>query len=232
MSDCTNGELRDLLPELMHGRLDAHVQRAVEAHVAVCPVCAEELALLRSLRTSLTRGPLVDARRIAAAVNVRVSPASARAGQRKRTPWRIALAAAALLAASGVGYAVVSRDHARAPEVAVTTQRPAPRGDDSGHIPRVIVPPIVAPSPRGAPMTPKLPPEVAVAPPHVAAPTTAPTTVTASAGVLGNLSDLSDDDVRALTASLDGLSSVPDAESAPVVDPLGASLDDVSAGGS
>ena len=48
----------------------------------------------------------------------------------------------------------------------------------------------------------------------------------ASTGVLDNLSGLSDDDVRTLTASLDGISSVPDADPAPDIDPLGASLDD------
>ena len=50
-------------------------------------------------------------------------------------------------------------------------------------------------------------------------------------GALGNLSDLSDEDVRALTASLDGISSVPEVAPAPDVDPLGASLDAESLGG-
>ena len=53
----------------------------------------------------------------------------------------------------------------------------------------------------------------------------------ASTGVLENVSDLSDDEVRTLTASLDKLSSVPDADPSPGIDPLGASLDDLSAGG-
>jgi hypothetical protein len=68
-----------------------------------------------------------------------------------------------------------------------------------------------------------------VAPPHVAAPST-PTAV-ASFGVLDNVSDLSDDDVRTLTASLDELSPVPDVDPSPGIDPLGASLEDPSAGG-
>jgi hypothetical protein len=45
------------------------------------------------------------------------------------------------------------------------------------------------------------------------------------------VSDLSDDEIRALTASLDDLSAIPDADPAPGIDPLGASLDDASAGG-
>lgn len=120
MSDCTNGELRDLLPDLLHGTLDAGMQRTVEAHVASCTECAEELALLRSLRAAMERSPAVDVQRIAAAVNARTTHAPRR--PERRTPWRIAIAAAALLAVGGIGYAVSTR-HASPPNVAVA---PAP----------------------------------------------------------------------------------------------------------
>src|SRR6185312_12548267 len=71
--------------------------------------------------------------------------------------------------------------------------------------------------------------KVAATPPHAATPSAA--TSLASTGVLDNVSDLSDDEVRALTASLDHLSALPEADPSPGVDPLGASLDDASAGG-
>ena len=220
MSECANGEMRDVLPELVSGHLGAEMQLAVEAHVAECEECAEELALLRTLRPVLMRGPVVDAERIAAAVRAQVPASRARA-----TPWRLAIAASALLAVSAVGYAVATRSRSAAPEVAVT---PAPRAGvrdslDSAAAPAHGTTPSTA-APRRAPeATP--PREIAVAP----AP--APVRTYASAGVLDNLSGLSDDDVRALTASLDGISSVPDADPAPDLDPLGATDDDLSAGG-
>jgi len=216
MTECTNGEMRDLLPELVSGRLSAEMQLAVEAHVAECEECAEELTLLRALRPALMRGPVVDAQRIAAAVRAQV-PASARSGSsgasaRWSTPRRLAIAAAALLAVSAAGYVVATRGRSAPPEIAVVhTVRP--HTIDSSHQ-QVIVAPVPAPAPQQ---------QVAVAPQHVATP---------SAGVLDNLSDLSDDDVRTLTASLDGMSAVPDAEPASGIDPLGATLDDQSAGGS
>lgn len=203
MSECTNGEMRDLLPELVSGRLGAEMQFAVEAHVAECEECAEELALLRALRPVLMRGPVVDAQRIAAAVRAQAPAARAREATRRAAPWRIAIAAAALLAVSAVGYAVIARRQSATPEVAVA---PAPRAGTRDSI------------------------DSRVAPPHAPA-TATPAPSYASAGVLDNLSGLSDDDVRALTASLDGISSVPDAEPAPEIDPLGATLDDQSAGG-
>lgn len=228
MSECTNGEMRDLLPELVSGRLGAEMQLAVEAHVAECEECAEELALLRTLRPVLMRGPVVDTTRIAAAVRAQVPASRAREATRRAAPWRIAIAAAALLAVGAAGYAVITRNRGAAREVAVA---PAPRAGardsvdsattrEHGAAPN-------APAPRRTPETTAPPHQVAVAPAH------APDSVTAyaSAGVLDNLSGLSDDDVRTLTASLDGISSVPDAEPEPDIDPLGATLDDQAAGG-
>ena len=226
MSECTNGEMRDLLPELLSGRLSAEMQLAVEAHVAECEECAKELTLLRALRPALMRGPVVDAQRIAAAVRVQL-PASARRGSsrsstRWSTPRRLAIAAAALVAVSAAGYVVATRGRSATPEIAVV------RAVDSNA--NVAPAPTPAPTPRTAP-SPAPQQQVAVAPPHVASPSAVPTPV-ASVGVLDNLSDLSDDDVRTLTASLDGMSAVPNAEAASEIDPLGAALDDQSAGGS
>lgn len=73
MNECTNGDLRDLLPELVNGQLNAETRQRVEAHVASCGECAAELALLRSLRPALMRGPRIDARRIAAAVRAQTA---------------------------------------------------------------------------------------------------------------------------------------------------------------
>ena len=230
MSECTNGEMRDLLPELVNGRLDAMTQLAVEAHVAECAECAAELALLRALRPALMRGPVVDAQRIAAVVRAQV-PAR-RGAHRRGLPWRIAIAAAALLAVSAIGYAIAVRGRSAAPEVAVT---PTPAAVTKDSTDTAVVAPLTPEhAPVAAPRTVPAPaPEqqVAVAPPHTESSPIATTTV-ASAGMLDNLSDLSDDDVRALTASLDGISSVPDADPAPGIDPLGATLDDQSGGGS
>jgi anti-sigma factor RsiW len=215
MTECTNGEMRDLLPELVSGRLSAEMQLAVEAHVAECEECAEELTLLRALRPALLRGPVVDAQRIAAAVRAQL-PASARSGSsgssaRWSTPRRLAIAAAALLAVSAAGYVVATRGRSAAQEIAVV-QIVHPHTIDSSPQQVIVAPvPAPAPTPRTAP-APSPQPQVAV--------------------VLDNLSDLSDDDVRTLTTSLDGMSAVPDAEPASGIDPLGAALDDQSAGGS
>ncbi|HEY8795063.1 MAG TPA: zf-HC2 domain-containing protein [Gemmatimonadaceae bacterium] len=196
MSECTNGETRDLLPELVNGRLGAELQLAVEAHVAECAECAAELTLLRGLRPALMRGPVLDTKRIAAA---------------------------ALVAVGATAYVVVTRERSAPEAVAVHAPDSSTGGESTRASIAAPVPAPVAPAPRAAP-APAPPRQVAVAP-------SAAPTASAIGGVLDNLSDLSDDDVRTLTASLDGMSAVPDIEPAPEIDPLGASLDAQSSGG-
>lgn len=120
MSDCGRDDVRDLLPDVVHGRLDAATHAAVMGHVAACPDCAAELALLRSARTALTVAPEavppIDTARIAAAIAaarhpVRHGDGGARLGgaprhlAARRVAWR--LAAAIVVAAVGVtGWAL------------------------------------------------------------------------------------------------------------------------------
>jgi hypothetical protein len=109
MSDCSNAEVRDLLPDLMHDRLDARTRTRVVAHVDGCADCRSELELLRSLRASLDRGtPRVDVDRIVAALP---TPASVRPSQRRGawrvlSDWRIA-AAVTFIVAGGTSLAVI-----------------------------------------------------------------------------------------------------------------------------
>ena len=100
MRDCPNAEMRDQLPEFVSGRLETRARAAIAAHLASCPDCAAEVALLESLSAALVaahaaRAPRVDAARIVAALPGR--------GQRRtswflRTQWR---AAAAILVMAG-----------------------------------------------------------------------------------------------------------------------------------
>ena len=125
MNDCSNAEVRELLPDLLHGRLDARTRARVVAHVDGCADCRSELELLRSLRGSLDRAtPRVDADRIVAALP---SPASVRPTQHRRawrvlSDWRIA-AAVTFIVAGGTSVVVihnardVETDSASAPAI-------------------------------------------------------------------------------------------------------------------
>jgi hypothetical protein len=120
MNDCTNAEIRDQLPDLLHDRLTVSVRELVVAHVADCADCREELDVLRDMRSALlARTPLVDIGQIVAslpkATGGRIVPAagiapitSAPSRRRMRIDWRIA-AAVTFLAVGGSSVALLER---------------------------------------------------------------------------------------------------------------------------
>jgi hypothetical protein len=124
MNDCTNAEIRDQLPDLLHDRLTVSVRELVVAHVADCADCREELDVLRDMRSALlARTPLVDIGQIVAslpkATGGRIVPAagiapitSAPSRRRMRIDWRIA-AAVTFLAVGGSSVALLERTPSR-----------------------------------------------------------------------------------------------------------------------
>lgn len=123
MTDCPNGDIRDLLPDLLHGRLGAAERAEVEAHVRACTDCRDELELLRALRSAMRRAPAVDVGAIVAGIpsyRVPVRPVA----PRRWGGWRIA-AAVTLLAAGGTSV-VVARHGDRTPAAVATAPVTAP----------------------------------------------------------------------------------------------------------
>src|SRR5690349_6937026 len=94
MTDCPNAEMRDRLPELLHEQLDARARALVARHVAECPDCRAELALLEEARLAFSLGSrTVDVTGIARGVVERsrgVHPAPVR--ESRWLEWRIAAA--------------------------------------------------------------------------------------------------------------------------------------------
>ena len=68
MSDCSNIEIREALPELLHGRLDAVHAATVREHVARCAECAAELELLERVQRVYSTAPVVNTSAIVAAL--------------------------------------------------------------------------------------------------------------------------------------------------------------------
>lgn len=189
MHDCPRGDIRDRLPDLLHGRLDANARADVEQHVSLCTECAAELELLRAMRRMLTASSAVDTTRLAAAVRAsearganaagrtdaagRTSAARRSTGARprvRRLDWRVA-AAAAVLVTGGLTVAV-----ARRTPTSITVGRPISAANGGN------------------------------------ASTSAP-------GLMfgGGVSDLSDGDIERLLQDVDSLSALPDVEPAPVL---------------
>ena len=198
MTDCGNVDVRERLPELMHGVLPTGERLEVERHLAGCAACSEELALLVEVRGSLVPAPAIDVERIVHALEASrrrdaqpphvqraLTPAAARDGGRRwAQPWQ--RVAAAVLVVAGLAAA------------GLTATRTT-RGTDSA--------PTIASEPSAS---------------AVGSATASPasTPVTAAAPVLslgGVLSALSDAELESMISELDDMAAVPTAEPRPIL---------------
>ena len=200
MSDCPNAEIRDRLPDLVNERLDSATRALVLVHVGSCEACREELALLRTLRDGMSRGPSLDVSAVARAVVARtiesqrsVSGARTSNGPARWRPrftdWRVA-AAVTMLVIGGASVATVRLIDRNG--VQADTGLPVavmPRGDavDSG---------------AGVRSSPRKPEQ--------------PVPAAAELSMGGGVADLSESDLRALLADIEALDAVPEPEPEPV----------------
>ncbi|MFL5617657.1 MAG: anti-sigma factor family protein [Gemmatimonadaceae bacterium] len=192
MTDCPNGAVRDALPDYLNDRLDAARRREVESHLAACDACREELSLLRALRVTMRRAPVVDAESIAAVI----PPYRAPARRGWATRWRVAAAVVAI-AVGGTSIALL-RERA-----------PASQADVS---PRVAVVPVSPVDPTSVVAT---PPASGAGGREQAAPARRPVTAVAARELAiagGSIGDLSDGELAALVEGIESLDGLPSTE--------------------
>ena len=205
MNDCPNATVRDLLPDLVHGRLDVEARAMVEAHVAGCADCRLEVALLRDLRASLRRTPQLDL-----AASIAVVPAYQAPARRSLTGWRAA-AAIIVLVAGGSSVVLLQRNVAPgrgSGSLASVASSSVPTPVSAPSIPAVTAPAQPSVRETTAPV---------VASPPVGAP--APNVRVADAGRDGelamgggSLSDLNDRELASLLKDIESLDAVPSIE--------------------
>ena len=105
MIECLNPEVRDSLPDLVHGRLGNLDTATLTAHVESCEACAAEVALLREVRAAAPIAPAIDVARIVAALPAsgRVPASIEQLPQRSILPgrqsviWKLVAAAAIVI---------------------------------------------------------------------------------------------------------------------------------------
>lgn len=107
MNDCKEVEIREALPELVHGVLPEPVRLRVQQHLADCGDCAEELAIIRAVLATMP-AVKVDTTRITAAIPV----------YRRRTLGMnrvyLELAAACLVGAIGISTFAIHNSNSTA----------------------------------------------------------------------------------------------------------------------
>jgi hypothetical protein len=198
MIDCPNGDVRDLLPDYLHDRLESSARASVERHLAGCAACRDELALLRDLRGTLKRAPRIDVAAVAAAIPAYRPPAR----KSWATGWRAAAAITAI-AVGGTSIALLGRtghpsSTAQRPSAALTTH--APELGPSTTIAQAPASSRPAPAPRAASTE-----------PHAGTSVKPAETPRGEelAVASGTIADLSDGELSDLIGDLDSLDAVP-----------------------
>jgi anti-sigma factor RsiW len=212
MTDCLSVEMRDALPDLIHGRLDAKRSAEVASHIAGCTSCADEIALLNAVAGSAPSAPEMNIDRIVAALPTPTKQgfllhrgstgsdrASAPAYVARRSVWRspaVKAAAGLAIVAAGSLSLLVGRDVLR-PEAQVG--RSAPRVAAAPVTPNEVSPGSTAnSSARTAERTPI----------QVAGTRVKPTELS----LAGDVRDLSDEHLIALIGEMDKMDAIPEAE--------------------
>lgn len=203
MNDCSNAEIRDQLPDLLHERLSVSARSAVLAHVDGCIDCRDELELLRGMRGAIAAAtPRVDIAYIVGALPKAPARATTPIAARRRwTDWRVA-AAVTLLVAGGSSVAILNR----APG--------APKAGVAVRIP-------ITETPSSPTRIDTLAPRVGASNPVAAAPRPTLASVddqdaTTDAGPDGRFGGLSEAQLKTLLGEIDRLEAVPVTEPEPV----------------
>ncbi len=103
MNDCVNGDIRDVLPELVNGTLPTGDVARVQEHVRACADCTAEVELLRTARAAMRLAPAMDTARIATAVQASTAQRlAARRAPAARVARVAGLALVAVIGALGV----------------------------------------------------------------------------------------------------------------------------------
>lgn len=102
MTDCSNAEMRDLLPDLASGRLSPADRARVQQHVDECADCAAELSIIRTARALSPATVPIDVARIVA----KLPKAAVVSAPRSRSfgLWRMAATLGVIIAG---GWSVV-----------------------------------------------------------------------------------------------------------------------------
>jgi len=211
MNDCLNAEMRDSLPDLIHGNLEPAKRAQVEAHIASCGECAAELELVRTVVASMSVAPPMDVQRIVAALpvtakqglllhrgNGETAVAPAPMAKRSRGVWSrpmLRVAAAAVVVAAGGLSLLVGRDVLNPENQVGRNSRPV--------------------AATSAPVT--VPPSKPTATPSVAraAESSSTAVVTSGAGsglLISEMQQLSDEHLVALLSEMESIDPLPAAE--------------------
>ena len=125
MNNCMDTEIQEMLPDLLHRTLAADTRARVEAHVASCEQCREELAVLRTVKSAAVFAPAINVDQVVRQIPPyqKIVPAVERPATTRVVSWLVAATMA--IAVIGGGSLVLARRDIPSNQTAAAIARPA-----------------------------------------------------------------------------------------------------------
>ena len=103
MNKCTDSNLQEMLPDLLHGTLPADARERVEAHLATCDECREDVEVLRTVKTAAVFAPQIDVDRVVRQIPPyrAIVPVTERPASTRMVSWLVAAALAVVVIGGG-----------------------------------------------------------------------------------------------------------------------------------
>ena len=196
MNKCSDSNIQEMLPDLLHDALPANARELVEAHLATCDECREDVEVLRTVKTAAVFAPQIDVARVVRQIPPyrAIVPVTERPASTRMVSWLVA-AALAVVVIGGGSLVLMRPNGGNVQSSVVSTQlppTPTPAGSTS-----------VAPgTPNGRT---SLKPAVATA------------SYPRALALAANVDDLSDGDLVQLMNEMSRFDALPASEPDPVI---------------
>jgi anti-sigma factor RsiW len=197
MNKCTDSDIQEMLPDLLHGTLAADARGQVEAHLATCEECREEVEILRTVKTAAIFAPRIDVDRVVRQIPPyrAIVPAIERPASTRMVSWLVAAALAVVVI--GGGSLVLTRPNAGTALSPVAT----------------VEPPQVLPSTQPTPVGSGIPDAGTPVKSAISTTSARPRALALAA----NVDDLSDGDIVQLMNDMSRFDALPASEPDPVI---------------
>ena|SRR2546426_4303079 len=132
MNKCPDTEIQEMLPDLLHRTLTDDARERVEAHLASCESCREELEILRTVKSAAVFAPSIDVDRVVRQIPPykAIIPAIEAPAWHRTVQWLVAAAAALIII---VGGSILATRHNVRVERLVRTDTLEPRVVDNSN---------------------------------------------------------------------------------------------------
>jgi hypothetical protein len=163
MNKCTDSDIQEMLPDLLHSALGDDERLRVEAHIATCESCQEDLDVLRTVKNAAVFAPSIDVDRVVRQIPPYQTiipaterpdlPATERPARTRLVSWMVAASLALVVVAGGsILFQSNGSPTANSPkfgaaqvQIAKTPEPAKPSPAESVVIPKAGVETVVAP---------------------------------------------------------------------------------------